>query len=124
MLAGDRGWGSIEARSWNGIPAALAKRVAAQHSPRCQPATFDNTVLLHGLVGIFRTGRVIAAGRGQPRGDPLLVEAEEPKDGPAHWGSSSGASPSRSARGVSQALVMGSPGLGRVAPRSIREALR
>ena len=41
--------------------AAFGPRIAPHHPPQCHETAFDDTVLLHGLVTIFGTGRGEAA---------------------------------------------------------------
>src|SRR5690554_4595002 len=68
----------------NRIPAAAAKRVASENAPCREATALKDTVLVYGVVGIFRTGWLKSARWRQARGNSLFVEANHRQYRPLH----------------------------------------
>lgn len=63
-------------KSVDRIVAAGAPRMAATQTAQRKKNPFKNSVLLHRLRGINRTGRVKTTGRRQPRGENLVISQQ------------------------------------------------
>src|SRR5919112_1397286 len=66
------------------VIAVAAQRIATQHAPGSHRNPAHDAIVLHGVDGIFGTGRHVAAGVRQHGRDPTLVALQHGDDHALH----------------------------------------